>query len=141
MIDDLDQTGEHMIGIDQTLLPPMAKRLIAIMGERMAVRLMKRRGGTQIKIPAGLRPAATMRDSMGLSAAAIRALASSDLANEMIEVPKVDAIVKHHRNEAIRADREKGFTVSELALKYNLTRLWIRQILNEKENSKNLELF
>jgi Mor family transcriptional regulator len=44
--------------------------------------------------------------------------------------PKLDGIIKMIRNSKIREEFDGG-NVTELAIKYNLTEVWVRQILQD----------
>lgn len=46
-------------------------------------------------------------------------------------IPKAESVTINVRNEAIRAEFD-GTNANELALKYNLTPVWIRDITSEK---------
>lgn len=48
-------------------------------------------------------------------------------------LPKLDAAIRKIRDEKIRQDF-KGSNYKELARKYGLTEIWIRQIIAESEN-------
>jgi Mor family transcriptional regulator len=55
-------------------------------------------------------------------------------------VPKPDALLQKKRDDMIRADRSRGMGYRDLAVKYKLTEVWIRQICDHHEDSSQLSL-
>lgn len=55
--------------------------------------------------------------------------------------PKIDGLLERKRNEMIRKDRASGMDYRDLAKKYKLTEVWIRQIVDHKEDDKQISLF
>jgi Mor family transcriptional regulator len=55
-------------------------------------------------------------------------------------LPKLDALIRKIRDEKIRNEFNGG-NYRELAIKYKLTEVWVRQIVDEKIDSNQLTLF
>ncbi len=56
-------------------------------------------------------------------------------------LPKLDGLIRKIRDEKIRAEFNGG-NYRELAIKYRLTEVWVRQIVDEKSaNANQLTLF
>lgn len=49
---------------------------------------------------------------------------------QQIYLPKIDALIVRQRDRLIRRDRAMGYTYRDLARKYQLTEVWIRQIVD-----------
>ena len=57
-----------------------------------------------------------------------------------IYVPKLDTLVREHRDARIRAEFT-GFNHRELARKYGLSETWIREIVQHKSSDDQTALF
>lgn len=55
-------------------------------------------------------------------------------------LPKLDPLLRKIRDDKIRSEFNGG-NYKELAIKYNLTEVWVRQIVDEKIDSNQLTLF
>lgn len=53
--------------------------------------------------------------------------------------PKINGLIEQKRNEMIRKEF-KGSNYRDLAKKYHLTEVWIRQIVDHKKEDKQIEL-
>lgn len=59
-----------------------------------------------------------------------------------VYLPKIDAMMVKHRNAKIKKDRKDGMSYDDLASKYRLTSVWIRQIVDhQEEDDKQLDMF
>lgn len=57
-------------------------------------------------------------------------------------VPKIDTLLGNKRNSMIREDRKRGLDYRQLAQKYKLTEVWIRQIVDHQgDDSKQMDMF
>lgn len=124
--------------IDPSLLPPRIKRLMTIIGLPQTLRLLQQYGGAPCYIPT------TVEHSQKLNAvlapAAIAALAASDLAGIVIELPKDDKITKQLRNLAIRSTVERTNKI-HAAREFNLTRRHVINICKDDDQNPTLDLF
>lgn len=53
--------------------------------------------------------------------------------------PKIEGLIEQKRNEFIRKEFN-GSNYRDLAKKYRLTEVWIRQIVDHKKDAKQIEL-
>jgi Mor family transcriptional regulator len=56
-------------------------------------------------------------------------------------IPKADVLIQKKRDELIRKDRAAGFGYRDLALKYKLTEIWIRQICDHQDDTRQMDMF
>ena len=54
---------------------------------------------------------------------------------------KLDALLQQQRDALIRKDRAAGMGYQQLALKYKLTEVWIRQIVDHQKDPGQLSMF
>jgi Mor family transcriptional regulator len=57
-----------------------------------------------------------------------------------IYLPKLDGLIRRIRDEQIRKEFN-GANYKEIALKYKLTEVWVRQIVNEGFNKDQISIF
>jgi Mor family transcriptional regulator len=57
-----------------------------------------------------------------------------------IYVPKLDTLVREHRDARIRAEFT-GFNHRDLARKYNLSESWIREIVQHRSSDDQTDMF
>jgi Mor family transcriptional regulator len=55
--------------------------------------------------------------------------------------PKLDEILRGVRDRLIKRDRAAGMDYKPLALKYNLTEVWIRQLVDHKDDNRQMGMF
>jgi Mor family transcriptional regulator len=54
--------------------------------------------------------------------------------------PKLDSLIQEARNKRIRAEFNGG-NHKELAIKYNITEVWVRNILAQRDNPNQMSIF
>lgn len=64
---------------------------------------------------------------------------SSSLGGLPFYFPKIEGLIEQKRNEMIRKEFN-GSNYRDLAKKYKLTEVWIRQIVDHKKDDKQIEL-
>ncbi len=65
---------------------------------------------------------------------------ASSLGGTGVYVPKVDSVMAKVRDSLIM-EQFNGHNYRDLALKFGLTEVWIRQIVNRKEDERTISLF
>jgi hypothetical protein len=110
--------------IDERLLTPLLKQIVRAIGPADALRLLKRRGGTVLKLYEGSGRSRVLDEIIGpeQGQVLIEALAPRD----RVSLPKHDKITQQLRNRVIRAEQHAK-SATEQALEHDLT---VRQILN-----------
>ena len=117
-------------------LPPILQQLIDTIGFDHAMALVKAYGGTRIYVPLSR----TQWLNEVLDDTALRAMCQA-FGGSFIDLPKQDKVIQKIRDEKIRAERSE-YSLNELALRYNLTRRHVQNILRDDENAEcNLDLF
>ena len=119
-----------MLTAPEAELPGTLRALCAEIGPEAAEALAEATGGRRIWVPATITSEHQLVRAIGLEAA--QALAEAR-GGDWLEVPKADAFERARRNAAIRAAREAGATVNDLAGTHNLTRRQIQNITHAHE--------
>ncbi len=105
------------------------EELIEILGGDAANLFITAFGGQVINIPANVYPAHRIAVAIGFDAAL---KLSSRWGKLSVSVPKRSSINLQDRNFKIKADRLRGMTLNELALKYQITSRQVSSILRPK---------
>jgi hypothetical protein len=117
-------TASAHLPIDERLLTPLLKLIVRAVGPADAMRLLKQRGGTVLKLYEGSGRSRVLDEIVGAEQGQrlIEALAPRD----RVSLPKHDKITQQLRNLVIRAEQHTK-SAAEQALEHDLT---VRQILN-----------
>lgn len=110
-------------GVDLSAVPGMIKRCIRSVGLSSTLQLLDKRAGIPLKVP--VRPDGLLLEFMGHDQAL--AFIREFGAGTVLSLSMPDKLLALIRNRAMRADRAGGATLSQLALKYRLTK---RQVVN-----------
>jgi hypothetical protein len=111
---------DHVIPIDERLLPPLLRQIVRAIGAPAALKLLKQRGGTRVYASDG----PTLRQILGEEDAR-RFIAAMAPRTEVL-LPKADKILAQLRNRVIRAEAATK-SLPEQALEHDLT---VRQVIN-----------
>ncbi len=111
--------------IDERLLPPVTRRIVAAIGVAGAMRLLKARGGIRLWLPKNGDRSDVLNDILGKELAAQLLAAFPDA--DVISLPKADKLLAQIRDAAIRREHDAGDSMAVLALRYELTE---RHVLN-----------
>ena len=118
--------------VDERLLPPQIRRMIAAIGLPLTLHLLELRGGTRLALPLAdaRRKHYELADLIGAapSRAFYREFGGKGV--RFIQLPKADKILRQARDAAIRQDCRTD-SVSTVALRYRLT---MRQVQNIKQS-------
>jgi hypothetical protein len=114
--------------VDESLLPPQARRLVRGIGFPATLKLLRARGGTRIRMPRRGENSQLLVDLVGTEAADQVVKLFPD--QEFVLLPKCDKLVAQMRDAEIRA-RRPHMTLQALALEYDLTIRWIIAITGE----------
>ena len=111
--------------IDERLLPPVTRRIVAAIGVAGTMRLLKARGGIRLWLPKHGDRSNVLQDILGCEHTAQLLAAFPDA--DVISLPKADKLLAQIRDAAIRSEHEAGDSLAVLALRYDLTE---RHVLN-----------
>lgn len=111
-------------------LPGQAIRLIEAVGYGPALSLLRKRGGTRVRVPRATQECSMLMESLG-SVEAVEQFAQEFSDQEYVTLPKAKKIVALMRDRNIREQRAHGASIAVLALRYDLTRAWVYKILRE----------
>ncbi|MBL4832614.1 MAG: hypothetical protein JKY26_01460 [Pseudomonas sp.] len=120
--------------VDLRALPYRTRLVAEIIGLEATYRLFDKFAHKTLYIPSSL-ARSTLADNIGKAEAnALIAL----WPNQSITLPKVDKMFQQWRNHALLAELELGeSSITDLCIKYNLTRQRINQIKHEYSESNN----
>ena len=113
-----------MATINLHLLPQGLRDLVGVLGEADAFRLVERRGGGRLVLPARVHPDHPLIDELGLR---VFAALVDAYGREVIELPKYDSVARQLRHERVRKHRGEGLTIDQVAVATGYTR---RQVFN-----------
>ena len=111
--------------IDERLLPPVTRRIVAAIGVAGTMRLLKARGGIRLWLPKNGDRSNVLQDILGREHTAQLLAAFPDA--DVISLPKADKLLAQIRDAAIRSEHDAGDSLAVLALRYDLTE---RHVLN-----------
>lgn len=123
------------IAVDERLLPPQLRRMIAAIGLPATVVLLQARGGTRLKLPTGRlrsRRSQVLSGLIGPEAAQAFQAEFCRPGRASMDLPKADKILMQVRNAAIHREAEAD-SLAELALRYRLTIRQVQNILATKD--------
>lgn len=123
--------------IDANLLPPQMRMIARAIGLPEMFRLIQARGGTLLRVP--LHPDRARVLIQIITPDSIRRLCE-EFGDQVLELPKADKILVQLRNHAIRAERESA-SLSQVALRYRLTRRHVINITHDTSDDGQLDLF
>lgn len=126
------------VTIDEKLLTPMLRRLVRSIGLPLTLRLLERRGGLPLEVPRRGRSSSLLVDAIGADAAERLAVEFADV--DVVTLPMADKLHSQIRDRAIRAERSER-SLSELALRYGLSRRQIVNIVGEEAPEPHSDLF
>ena len=114
--------------IEESRLPPQARRLVRGIGLAKTLALLRARGGTRIRMPRHGEKSDLLVSLVGAEAAdqVVKLFPEA----EFVLLPKCDKLVAQMRDAEIRA-RRPHTTLQALALEYDLTIRWIIAITGE----------
>ncbi len=129
-------------------LPPGMRQIAEIVGMEPTLKLCRTYPGIPLSLPmftTALRwvsnpdTAHRMKD-FRLIANVIgqeKAMALADYFNgTVLYVPKLDEVLRNRKHELIREDRRKGVPYRDIALKYNISDRWVREIVDHQEDKQ-----
>lgn len=147
-------------------LPPQIRALAEVVGALAALEVCKAFSGLTIYIPSATHAAQVLaepsaqgppfdsaqgpplnqrhRDFLTIATCIgqAAALALAERYNgAFVYVPKLDELLRARRNDEIRRERDQGAEYRYLALKYAITERWVREILDHREDTRQLALF
>lgn len=99
-------------------LPASLREVVDIIGMQAALKLVEHFGGVALYVPAEITPDHRITQAIGERAAT---LLWEHYRGDTIDIPRCHAALREARNAELRARREAGATVSELAIDYGLT--------------------
>lgn len=111
-------------GVDLDQLPPQTRLIARAIGLSATVKLLAKRGGAPLKVPVDGTNSQMLCSIIGEEKAVAFCQA---FRHRTLSLPKLDKAILQIRNRQIRAEREAGRSLTELAWKYDRT---TRQILN-----------
>lgn len=106
-------------------LPPMLRRLVRIVGEAPAYKLVERWGGTYIVLPVRPTQEHELAEMVGLQGLA--AMIQEWPPGQPLQIPKPDSVLRQVRHERVRVLRAEGHTLKDTAM---LTGYSIRQVIS-----------
>lgn len=121
--------NEHLAGletIDASLLPPLVREWVGLMGWPAVIALVRVYGGTRIYVPKTVGDNHPLACLIGLTAA--QALAAHCGGEEHVDVPRVTRALVALRDRAMAAAREQA-SVAALARQYGMTERGIYKAL------------
>lgn len=116
--------------VDLRLLPPQLRKIASVVGIGPAMKLLKARGGTRMRVPVPESGWPLVAKLIGDEPA--RNLARVFQGQEHIDWPKLDKVAALVRNAEICARKAAGESLAELALEYDLTSRAIQIIVAAK---------
>lgn len=93
-------------------LPPMLRRLVRIVGEAHAYKLVERWGGTYIVLPVRPTLEHELAELVGLQGLA--AMIQEWPPGQPLQIPKPDSVLRQVRHERVRVLRAEGRTLKEI---------------------------
>ena len=136
-----------------TDLPPQIKTLADIIGVASALAICKSYPGITIYIPTSRQGSKVLGDALpcdrhkdfrmiALLIGDQSALALSEVyQGAFVYVPKLDDVLRSRRDRLIRDDKELGMDYKDIARKYSKSERWIREIIDHREDTRQLSLF
>lgn len=112
------------------LVAPQLRNIVAVIGMPLAVRLLRKKGGTKARVPRG--PEAMLFPRI-IGDEPARNLARLFTGQPWVTLPKVDKIIMEIRDREIRTGAAAGETLQQQALKHDLTE---RQVLNIRRGDR-----
>ena len=119
-----------MTDLDLSWLPWQTRLIIESVGYGPALQLLRQRGGTRIRVPKVGDDCSMLELVLG-TADRVKRLAAAFPDQEYVYLPKAKKLVARLRDEQIRVGRERGKSINELALQFDLTASYIKVILAE----------
>ncbi len=120
-------------GVDVRLLPPQLKMLIQRIGYARTIKLIRARGGQQVWIPKKATDDRVLAQVIGKEALAVLC---EHHGGERLELPKEDKIAVQARDARLWELRQAGWTESQLAREFDLTRRWVLAICARKRQAQ-----
>jgi len=111
--------------IDERLLPPVTRRIVAAIGVAGAMRLLKARGGVRLWLPKNGDRSEVLQEILGREMTSQLLTAFAGV--EVVSLPKLNKLHAQIRDAAIRREHAAGDSLPTLALRYDLTE---RHVLN-----------
>jgi hypothetical protein len=116
-----------LTAINPLNLPPQLRKLMRVLGEAAAYKLVEQRGGSYVIVPKRFVAEHDLHEVLGTQAfmALIEACGS-----ETLQLPKYDSVLRQVRHQRVMELLGKGYLLREVALKVNYT---VRQVINIKQ--------
>lgn len=124
--------------IDERLLPPVARRIVAAIGVAPALKLLRARGGVRLWLPKHGDRSGVLQDILGRDHTAQLLAAFPDA--DVISLPKADKLLAQIRDAAIKAEHGAGDSLPKLALRYDLTERHVLNIVQSESRRPNLRV-
>ena len=123
----MDKADRRELLRDVSDAPASLKRLAQVVGWPKTLELARTLAGARLYIPTRSSTLADHPLSWIVGRAAARTLAESELAGEVVDVPRYFA--NKERNLLIRNARREGLPVAVLAARYGVSRTRVKQIV------------
>ena len=142
LTDNLNIEHEDLKLVDPKLLPPQMRAFIKIIGLPDTITLLNKKGGTVLRVPIEAR-GTKLEQIIGYDSAHNLC---QHFGGKVIDLPKADKILIQLRNIAINSARNnkdinKRLSVSQAALKFNLTTRHITNVSQDKNENPTGDLF
>jgi hypothetical protein len=114
--------------LPEYLLPPLIREIKDFIGPDCAYRLLKAYGGAHVRVPKRIPEHHALVELLGAEQAAKMA---ELYGGEILAVPRAYHAVQAWRNARIRADRDSGKPIRDIALEWQMTERRVYDILAE----------
>lgn len=120
-----DALEDELALIDTSLLPPLMRRLVKLIGLRHTVALIAARPGVRVYVGVQPERCGVLREIMPFEA--VEKLCH-EMPGETLELPTGKKLLAQLRRHSIRSMRARGLSQERVATAVGLTRRWVRNI-------------
>jgi hypothetical protein len=124
---------DPLAGINVDLLPPNLRRLVRVLGNKLAFALCKARGGTPIRVPQRASVEHWLHELVGHRGMSQLVEAWG---GEYLDVPKLDKVMMQWQHQEVHALLRNGLGATEVALRTGYTK---RHVLNIQADLQRAE--
>lgn len=120
--------GREKVSLSTRNLTPTLREVYDLLGWKSTVALVKRYGGTHIRVPRRYREGHELNDVLGSEAAGRFVW---HFAGTTLYIAKMDSAPRVERDNEIRKRYDGGSSAAQLAREYDLSERWIWSILKK----------